>query len=89
MFLHVDSEDTDQAGWMPRLIWIFAGRTGHFVGFVMRQLICCQQIELHATDYCKSLMPGYKVWIENYVSRVAVFNTYFEWRNLIFSPDNL
>ena len=29
---------TDQTGWMPRLIWVFAGRTGYFVGFVMRQL---------------------------------------------------
>ena len=26
-FLHADSEDTDQTGWMPRLIWVFAGRT--------------------------------------------------------------
>ena len=33
-FLHADSEDSDQTGWMPRLIWVFAGRT-HFVGFVM------------------------------------------------------
>ena len=24
--------------WMPRLIWVFAGRTGHFDGFVMRKL---------------------------------------------------
>ena len=31
--------DFDQTGWMPRLIWVFAGRTGHFVGFVLRQLI--------------------------------------------------
>ena len=29
---------TDQTGWMPRLIWVFAGHTDHFVGFVMRQL---------------------------------------------------
>ena len=36
-FLHADSEDSDQSGWMPRLIWVFAG-TCHFVGFVMRQL---------------------------------------------------
>ena len=34
------SEDLDQSGWMPRLIWIFAGSTGHFVGFVMLRLIC-------------------------------------------------
>ena len=28
----------DQTGWMPRLIWVFAGCTGHFVGFIMRPL---------------------------------------------------
>ena len=33
------SEDFDQTGWMPRLIWVFAGRTGHFVGFNMRRFI--------------------------------------------------
>ena len=26
-FLHADSEDSDQTGWMPRLIWVFAERT--------------------------------------------------------------
>ena len=36
MFLHADSEDSDQTGWIPRLLRVFAGRTGHFVGFVMR-----------------------------------------------------
>ena len=30
------SEDSDQTGQTPRLIWVFAGRTGHFVGFVKR-----------------------------------------------------
>ena len=34
-----DSEDSDQTGQMPRLIWVFAGRTCHFVVFVMRRLI--------------------------------------------------
>ena len=38
-FLHADSENSDQTGRMPRLIWVFAGRTCHFVGFVMRRLI--------------------------------------------------
>ena len=38
-FLHADSEDSDQTGRMPRLIWVFAGRTCHFVGFVIRRLI--------------------------------------------------
>ena len=38
MFLHADSEDSAQTGRMPRLTWVFAERTGHFVGFVMRRL---------------------------------------------------
>ena len=32
------SEDSDQTGRMPRLIWVFAGCTCHFVGFDMRRL---------------------------------------------------
>ena len=47
MFLHADSE-SDQTGWKPRLIWVFAERTGHFIGFVMRWLI-----SFH-TKVCKS-----------------------------------
>ena len=27
IFLHADSEDSDQTGWMPRLIWVFAWHT--------------------------------------------------------------
>ena len=34
-FLHADSEDSDQTGWMPRLILVYTGRTCHFVGFDM------------------------------------------------------
>ena len=37
-FLHADSKDSDQTGRMPRLIWVFAGRTCHFVGFVTMRL---------------------------------------------------
>ena len=32
------SEDSDQTGRMPKLIWVFAGRTCQFVGFVTRRL---------------------------------------------------
>ena len=32
------SGKTDQTGQMPRLIWVFTGRTDHFVGFVLLQL---------------------------------------------------
>ena len=37
-FLHADNEDSDQSGRMLRLNCVFAGRTCHFVGFVMRRL---------------------------------------------------
>ena len=37
---HWADSKTDQNGRMPRLIWVFAGRTCHFVGFVMRRLKC-------------------------------------------------
>ena len=45
-FLHADSEDSDQTGRMPRLIGVFAGRTCHFVCFVMRRLISSVLISL-------------------------------------------
>ena len=38
-FLHANSKDSDQTGQMPRMIWVFALHTCHFVGFVMRQLL--------------------------------------------------
>ena len=37
---------TDQTGRMPRLIRVFAGRTGHFVGFVMLSLKCFYVVAL-------------------------------------------
>ena len=38
-FLHANSEDSDQIGRMPKLIWDLAGRTSVF-GFVTRWLKC-------------------------------------------------
>ena len=45
-FLHADSEDSDQTGRMPRLIWVFAGAHTHFVGFVMSRLKFCLNVYL-------------------------------------------
>ena len=36
MFRRADSEDSDQTALMARLIFGFAGRTCHFVAFVLR-----------------------------------------------------
>ena len=49
--LHAGSKDCDQTGRMPRLrlIWVFAGHTSHFVGFVVLRLkmiladFCCSE----------------------------------------------
>ena len=38
MFLHADSEDSDETGWMARLFRVFAGCKGHFIGFVMSSI---------------------------------------------------
>ena len=37
-YLHADSEAPNQTGRMPRLTWVFAGRTCHFVGFIMKRI---------------------------------------------------
>ena len=64
-FLHADSKDSDQTGQMPRLIWVFAGRTCHFVGFVTKRLKLFQTIQ--TTNYVRdrvfqifkqSVIPG-------------------------------
>ena len=49
MFLHADSEESDQTGQMPRLIRVFAGRTSfcwfcHEVAQFCR--FCCAQANL-------------------------------------------
>ena len=43
------SKDSDQTGRMLRLIWVFAGRTGHFVGFVILRLSCVSLWFLYVT----------------------------------------
>ena len=50
-FLRADSEDSDQTGQMPRLIWVFTGHTDDFVGFVIWHLISFYSWNL----YCKEI----------------------------------
>ena len=55
------SEDSDQTGWMPRLTGVFAGCTGHFVGFVM-----LQQIVSYEEKFAKSfLLRRLKILYDN------------------------
>ena len=50
--IRAHSEASDQTWRMPRLIWVFAGRKGHFVGFVMRRLILLCLTCVSNTDFC-------------------------------------
>ena len=45
-FLHAESEDSDQTGQVPMLIWVFAGRTCHSVSFVMWRLVYSRDLWL-------------------------------------------
>ena len=50
------SEDSDQTGRVARLIWVFAGRTSHFICFVMRRLI-------FSCSFCNKYAVGEKLSI--------------------------
>ena len=50
-FFHADKKDSDQTERMPRLIWVFAERTCHFVGLVMRWLIFITKMYVVYTNY--------------------------------------
>ena len=58
MFLHADSEDSDQTGRMYRLICVFAERNGQFVGFDMRRLMYAMQLNRLASRASLTADPG-------------------------------
>ena len=67
MFLHADSEDSDQTGRMPRLICVFARRNGHFVGLVMRRLMYTLQLSRLASPSveCESDCGSRGCWFDS------------------------
>ena len=56
--LQADSEASDQTGQMPRLIRVFAGHTGHFVGFDFCPLSGPRQANLVLIAYASSEGSG-------------------------------
>ena len=62
------SEDSDQTGWMPRLIWVFAGRTGHFVGFVTRRFKCLGQLLWKMHFKATQIIWPTSSWLESLIS---------------------
>ena len=83
------NEDSDQTGRMPRLIWVFARRTCHFVGFVTRRLIQLSLIwiEEHQINLFQYLVRynAYMYTDTNYpfLRPIALWNGLKLWRQLI------
>ena len=68
MFLHADSEDSDQTGWMPRLIWVFAGHTsfcwfGHAVAHIIVEEIK-SHIENRKENFCSTVFLQFKYFYQ-------------------------
>ena len=63
MILHADSEVSDRTGRIPRLIHVFAGRTCHFVGFVMLPRSWLANSAKNQTE--KVIAYGYHVALNN------------------------
>ena len=87
----VHSEHSDQTGWMPRLIWVFAGRTCHFVGFVMRWLNCNDPRYSDRQVWVLSLIWVYTVTVcpsvpifWTHYNTVKLYNSYFRTITAIF-----
>ena len=59
------SGDSGQTGRMPRLIWVFAGRT-HFVGFVMSRLISPNMgLSLHHVNGTVAISVFFQAFLSN------------------------
>ena len=78
-FLRADSEYSDQTGRMLRLIRVFAGRTCHFVGFVMRWLsymfVClsiCLNVLLMSTNASSEYLQLFCGEIRNKINMLVI-----------------
>ena len=60
-FLHVDVEDSDQTGWMPRLIWVFAGRAVTLVCHVAAQITCIAYLYIECSNHV-NFPTSYRVY---------------------------
>ena len=73
------SEDSDQTGRMPRLIWVFVGHS-NFVGFVMRRLIFLiifgVKIVVKYHQFVLKILSGNEI-----LTSIKGHNSVTEWRN--------
>ena len=71
------SEDSDQTGRMPKLIWVFAGRTYHFDGFVVRRHNCVCQVGFVLSSIVTTTLAedGAVRWADRHLSRDSTIPT--------------
>ena len=77
----VHSKDSDQTGWTPRLIWVFTGCKGHFVGSVMLRLNynpAVPEIIDSKLRHCKSNIN--EIWASSW--DYGIWEKLFVWENL-------
>ena len=70
-FLHAGSVNSDQTGRMPRLVWVFAGRSCQFVGFIMRWLIYGPRPK--AFPSCLMLLTIQRRWLYSLLRGIFTF----------------
>ena len=64
--LRAHNDDSDQTVQMPRLIWVFAVCTGHFVGLIMLWLLCYIE-SVHTSDSWNQASVCFFQGIEDYM----------------------
>ena len=78
-FLHADSEGSDQTGWMPRLIWVFAGRTATLLVLLCRGSVISNELLNNCTETTAANLSSMTVknnvptWSVNQCQRSAPF----------------
>ena len=89
-FLHADSEDSDQTGLMPRLIWVIAGRTHILLVLSCRGSISvplsssCHQIKERQHDKTNNVaVHPAKTQISLGIRPVWSESSLFAWRELV------
>ena len=83
----VQSEDSDQTGRMPRLIWVFAGR--HFVGFVVSRLRYAFFAFLLDNNDVNKLTPEVSGFNRNWIGFRWVISSHFVYFPLCLLPFSL
>ena len=69
-FIHADSEDSDQTGQMPRLIWVFAGRT--VISFVLSSM------GIIFTYHCFIIFVRFRIDTDNHPHSPVTFKVVLE-----------